>query len=63
MFIFYYLLIGVLLMFLLDIHLYTYKDKIEMTLQEEINYDNFTRLFIIIVWPAAVIIIIKNLPW
>ena len=48
-------------MFLLDIHLYTYKDKIEMTLQEEIEYDNFTRLFIIVVWPAAVIIIIKNL--
>ena len=49
MFIFYYLLIGVILMFLLDIHLYTYKDKIEMTLQEEIEYDNFTRLFIIVV--------------
>ena len=50
-------------MFLLDMHLAAYKDRIEFTLQEEINYDTFTRIFIIVVWPAAIIIIIKNLPW
>jgi uncharacterized membrane protein len=63
MFILYYLLIGIIIMFLLDMHLAAYKNRIEFTLQEEINYDTFTRIFIIVVWPAAVIIIIKNFPW
>ena len=61
MFILYYLLIGIVIMFLLDMHLAAYKNKIEFTLQEEISYDTFTRIFIIVVWPAALFIIIKNL--
>ena len=63
MFILYYLLIGVIIMFLLDMHLAAYRNKIEFELQEKIEYDTFTRIFIIIVWPAALFIIIKNLPW
>jgi hypothetical protein len=50
-------------MFLLDMHLLMYTKKIEFELQEKIEYDTFTRIFIIIVWPAAIIIILKNLPW
>ena len=61
MFILYYLLIGLTIMFLLDMHLAAFKNRIELTLQEEISYDNFTRIFIIVVWPAALFIIIKNL--
>jgi hypothetical protein len=61
MFILYYLLIGVIIMFLLDMHLYANKEQIEFTLQEEINYDTFTRVFIIVVWPAAIVIITKYL--
>ncbi len=63
MFILYYLLIGVIIMFLLDMHLLEYTKQIEFELQEKIEYDTFTRIFIIVVWPAAIIIIIKNLPW
>ena len=63
MFILYYLLIGVIIMFCLDMHLAAFKNRIEFTLQEEINYDTFTRIFIIVVWPAALFIIIKNFPW
>ena len=63
MFILYYLLIGIIIMFCLDMHLAANKEHIELTLQEEINYDTFTRIFIIVVWPAAVVIIIKNFPW
>jgi uncharacterized membrane protein len=63
MFILYYLLIGIIIMFLLDMHLLMYTKKIEFELQEKIEYDTFTRIFIIIVWPAAIIIILKNLPW
>jgi uncharacterized membrane protein len=63
MFILYYLLIGVIIMFCLDMHLAVYKNRIEFELQEEISYDTFTRIFIIVVWPAAIVIIIKNLPW
>ena len=63
MFILYYLLIGTIIMFLLDMHLAAYKNKIEFTLQEEVSYDNFTSIFIIVAWPAAIVIIIKNLPW
>jgi uncharacterized membrane protein len=63
MFILYYLLIGIIIMFLLDMHLAAYKNRVEFTLQEEINYDTFTRIFIIVVWPAALFIIIKNFPW
>ena len=63
MFILYYLLIGVIIMFLLDMHLLAYKKQIEFELKEEIEYDTFTRIFIIVVWPATVVIILKNLPW
>lgn len=63
MFILYYLLIGVIIMFLLDMHLLAYKKQIELELKEKIEYDTFTRIFIIVVWPAALFIIIKNFPW
>ena len=63
MFILYYLLIGITIMFLLDIHLLIYTKQIEFELKEKIEYDTFTRIFIIVVWPAALFIIIKNLPW
>lgn len=63
MFILYYLLIGTTIMFLLDMHLSAYREKIENDMGEKIEYDNFTRIFIIIVWPAAIVIILKNLPW
>ena len=61
MFILYYLLIGLTIMFLLDMHLAAFKNKIEIELEEKIEYDTFTRVFIIVVWPAALFIIIKNL--
>jgi len=61
MFILYYLLIGVIIMFLLDMHLAAFKNRIEIELEEKIEYDTFTRVFIIVVWPAALFIIIKNL--
>ena len=61
MFILYYLLIGLIIMFLLDMHLAVYKNRIEIELEEKIEYDTFTRIFIIVVWPAALFIIIKNL--
>jgi len=61
MFILYYLLIGIVIMFLLDMHLAAFKNKIEIELEEKIEYDTFTRIFIIVVWPAAIFIIIKNL--
>jgi len=63
MFILYYLLIGVIIMFLLDMHLAAFKNKIEIELEEKIEYDTSTRIFIIVVWPAALLIIIKNFPW
>ena len=63
MFILYYLLIGIIIMFLLDMHLLTYTKQIEFELKEKIEYDTFTRIFIIVVWPAALFIIIKNFPW
>ena len=63
MFILYYLLIGLTIMFLLDMHLAAFRNKIEIELDEKIEYDTFTRIFIIVVWPAALFIIIKNLPW
>ena len=61
MFILYYLLIGLTIMFLLDMHLAAFKNKIEIEEEEPLEYDTFTRVFIIIVWPAALFIIIKNL--
>ena len=61
MFILYYLLIGLTIMFLLDMHLAAFKNKIEIEIEETIEYDTFTRVFIILVWPAALFIIIKNL--
>ena len=63
MFILYYLLIGITIMFLLDMHLAAFKNKIEIEIEEKLEYDNFTRIFIIVVWPAALFIIIKNFPW
>ena len=63
MFILYYLLIGITIMFCLDMHLAAFRSKIEKEFDEEVAYDNFTRIFIIVVWPAALFIIIKNLPW
>ena len=62
MFILYYLLIGITIMFLLDMHLLMYTKQIEKELEEKIEYDTFTRIFIIVVWPAALFIIIKNIP-
>ena len=59
MLILYYLLIGLIIMFLLDMHLAAFKNRIEI--EEKIEYDTFTRIFIIVVWPAALFIIIKNL--
>jgi len=50
-------------MFLLDMHLSAYRDKIENDMGEKIEYDHFTRIFIIVVWPAAIFIILKNFPW
>lgn len=61
MFILYYLLIGLTIMFLLDMHLAVFKIKIEKELGEKIEYDTFTRIFVIVVWPAALFMIIKNL--
>ena len=61
MFILYYLLIGVIIMFCLDMHLAAFRNKIEIEIEEPLEYDTFTRVFIIIVWPAALFIIIKNL--
>ncbi len=63
MFILYYLLTGIIIMFLLDMHLLAYTKQIEFELKEKIEYDTFTRIFIIVVWPAALFIIIKNFPW
>lgn len=63
MVILYYLLIGVIIMFCLDMHLAAFKNKIEIELEEKIEYDTPTRIFIIVVWPAALFIIIKNFPW
>ena len=61
MFILYYLLIGLTIMFLLDMHLAAFRKKMEKELDVKIEYDTFTRVFIIILWPAALFIIIKNL--
>lgn len=63
MFILYYLLIGVIIMFCLDMHLAAFKNRIEIDSGDKIEYDTFTRIFIIVVWPAALFIIIKNFPW
>jgi len=48
-------------MFLLDMHLAAFRNKIEEELEDKLEYDTFTRIFIIVVWPAALFIIIKNL--
>jgi|TARA_R110000803_G_scaffold210214_1_gene281439 hypothetical protein len=48
-------------MFLLDMHLAAFRKKMEEELDVKIEYDTFTRVFIIILWPAAVYIVIKNL--
>lgn len=61
MFILYYLFIGLIIMFLLDMHLAAFRNKIEEELEDKLEYDTFTRIFIIVVWPAALFIIIKNL--
>ena len=61
MFILYYLLIGLTIMFLLDMHLAAFKNKIEIEIEEPLEYDTFTRVFIIVVWPAALFIIVKNI--
>ena len=61
MFILYYLLIGLTIMFLLDMHLAAFRKKMKEELDVKIEYDTFTRVFIIILWPAAVYIVIKNL--
>ena len=42
-------------------HLAVFKNKIEEEIENKLEYDNFTRIFIIVVWPAAFFIIIKNL--
>ena len=63
MFILYYLFIGLIIMFCLDMHLAAFKNRIEIESEDELKYDTFTRIFIIVVWPAALFIIIKNLPW
>lgn len=42
-------------------HLAVFKIKIEKELGEKIEYDTFTRIFVIVVWPAALFMIIKNL--
>ena len=60
MFILYYLLIGIIIMFLLDMHLFAYRGKIKEEIGEKLEYDTFTRLFVIVVWPAAIYIVIKN---
>ena len=60
MFILYYLLIGLTIMFLLDMHLAFFKIKIEKELGEKIEYDTFTRLFVILLWPAAIYTVLKN---
>ena len=61
MFILYYLFIGLIIMFLLDMHLAAFRNKIEEELEDKLEYDTSTRIFIIVVWPAALFIIIKNL--
>tara|TARA_R110001599_G_scaffold152040_1_gene337003 strand:+ start:107 stop:256 length:150 start_codon:yes stop_codon:yes gene_type:complete len=48
-------------MFLLDMHLAAFRKKMEEELDVKIEYDTFTRVFIIVLWPAALFIIIKNL--
>jgi len=48
-------------MFCLDTHLAIFRNRIKDELEEEIEYDTFTRIFIIVVWPAALFIIIKNI--
>jgi len=60
-FILYYLLVGLIIMFCLDTHLAIFRNRIKDELEEEIEYDTFTRIFIIVVWPAALFIIIKNI--
>ena len=56
------MLVGLAIMFILDTYLSTYSKKIEKELGDKIEYDNFTRFFVILAWPAAVFIIIKNFP-
>jgi len=55
-----YLLVGLTIMFFLYVYLLIYTKQIEFELQEKIEYDTFTRIFIIVVWPAALFIMIKN---
>ena len=62
MFILYYLLIGLTIMFLLDTHLLLFGKQIEKTLDEKIRYDTSTRIFVIVAWPAALFIILRNFP-
>ena len=61
MFIIYYLLVGVGIMFVLDVHLSVHKDEIKELTGEDMNYDNATRIFMIVAWPALVIIMIRRL--
>ena len=52
---------GVGIMFVLDVHLSVHKDEIKELTGEDMNYDNFTRVFMIVAWPALVIIMIRRL--
>ena len=55
-----YLLIGVCISFLIDISFGTIREKIESN-DDEFAWGNVERIVIILIWPYAIILLIKGI--
>jgi Na+-driven multidrug efflux pump len=55
----YYLIIGVIFMFVIDALMYAFYNQI-ISLNEDPSFDWYTRIFTIVVWPVTLVVIIKG---
>ncbi len=55
-----YLLIGVCVSFLVDISFSTIREKLELE-DDEFEWGNVERIVIILIWPYAIILLIKGI--
>ena len=55
-----YLLIGVCISFLVDISFGTIREKLESE-DDEFTWGNLERIVIILIWPYAIILLIKGM--
>ncbi len=56
-----YLLIGVCISFLVDISFGTIREKFESEDDDEFEWGNVERIVIILIWPYAIILLIKGI--